>query len=210
MNNFIATGHMMRCLSIADAIRDKGEEVCFITADDNGAKLLAERGYDNIVLGSKWDDLESELGKLVDIIGKYNVKSLLIDHYYVTGKYLSGLKKYTKIIYIDDLMKFPYPVDVLICYAAYADRAKYEMLYKDKADLPEFLLGMQYVPLRKCFQNVAKKDIKPDVKNMLIMSGGSDRYGVVKKILEELEIEQFQEINAICGIYNTDYDIMID
>ena len=45
MNNRVATGHMMRCLSIADAASSLGEEVTFLLADNQALGLIKERGY---------------------------------------------------------------------------------------------------------------------------------------------------------------------
>ena len=58
MNEQIATGHMMRCLSIADALRDLGEQVTFILADEQAINLLKQRGYDAIVLHTQWNDMD--------------------------------------------------------------------------------------------------------------------------------------------------------
>lgn len=40
MNNQIATGHMMRCLAIADALQKNRIEVIFIVADESALELL--------------------------------------------------------------------------------------------------------------------------------------------------------------------------
>lgn len=40
MNNQIATGHMMRCLAIADALQKNRIKVNFIVADESALELL--------------------------------------------------------------------------------------------------------------------------------------------------------------------------
>ena len=40
MNEQIATGHIMRCISIADALTVAGEAVTFILADEQAVDLL--------------------------------------------------------------------------------------------------------------------------------------------------------------------------
>ena len=42
----------MRCLSIADAAMDKGVESIFVTAGDEFANIIENRGFRHIVLGS--------------------------------------------------------------------------------------------------------------------------------------------------------------
>ena len=45
MNNQIATGHMMRCLAIADALQKNRIKVNFIVADESALELLKKYGY---------------------------------------------------------------------------------------------------------------------------------------------------------------------
>ena len=41
-NSKIGMGHVMRCLSVADALLKRGEEVLFVTADDTAVPLLTK------------------------------------------------------------------------------------------------------------------------------------------------------------------------
>ena len=117
MNNQIATGHLMRCLSISEALRLQNEEVVFIISDEQPVELLRQKNFRYIVLNTKWNDMESEVKALTKIINDENIDKLLIDSYQVTYKYLNEISNITKTIYIDDLGKFEYPVDTVICYA---------------------------------------------------------------------------------------------
>ena len=42
-NPQIGTGHVMRCLSIADAVKEKGGEVTFIVSEDYMKSYITER-----------------------------------------------------------------------------------------------------------------------------------------------------------------------
>ena len=64
MNDKIATGHIMRCLSIANAVREYGEETIFILADEQAVEILKMQQYEYIVLHTKWDQMDSELSIL--------------------------------------------------------------------------------------------------------------------------------------------------
>ena len=64
----IATGHMMRCLSIADALSSMEKSVTFILADDKALSLLKQRGYYAIVLHTDWNNMEGELPALLQKI----------------------------------------------------------------------------------------------------------------------------------------------
>lgn len=202
-NNIIATGHLFRCISIAEALRELGEDVTFVMADNNGVSFLEGR-FQYIILDTDWRDMNSELAILRDILSQEDSRKLIIDSYQVTEEYLSGLRKYVKTIYIDDVNAFYYNVDELICYANYYRNNKYEERYfKTK-----LLLGCNYVPLRKEFRNVPDKVIKTDVEELLIMSGGTDSYNFIGNILEKIDSYQYKRVNAICGRYNANYDVL--
>ena len=201
-NSAIATGHMMRCLSIADACKEKGHEVTFIVADAQCDALIFQRGYDYIDLCGKWDDLEYELEILVGIIKTNDVQILIIDSYYVTKRYLRVLKTLTKTVYIDDLNAFIYPVDMLINYSICADELEYPSKYSDT----KLLLGCHYVPLRLQFSNVGKKVIRKQVKNILITTGGTDSQNMMEKLLGKIQLDtdfKHIDIHVVTGIFNS-------
>lgn len=207
MNREIATGHMMRCLAIAHAIKEQGEPVTFLVADENPVELLKEHGFACVVLGTAWDDLEGELPILLELAEKYGINKLLVDHYRVTPRYLEELRKRVFLAYIDDLNTFHYPVDMLICYANYYKSFQYETHYPDAQEhRTQLLLGPSYVPLRSEFLDAPKKSVREKIKSVLILSGGSDPYKMVRRLLARLENQGFDEIIAICGRYNLDYE----
>lgn len=208
MNSRIATGHLMRCLSIADAAQLMGVRTTFIVADNNPIALLENRGYEYIVLNTRWDELDSETAIMRNLIREKNIDLLLIDSYYVTHKYMSELYKVTRTVYIDDMGEELYPIHSLICYANYWKKLGYENRYRDAFDngliekMPQLLLGCDYVPLRHEFAGLPPRQIKEIPDNLLIMSGGSDPYNIIGKILSEIKIDNYRNINVICGKYN--------
>ncbi len=202
MNDRIATGHVMRCLSIADAAREMGEQVTFILADNQAVGLIEGRGHRTFVLHTPWDDKEVELKALLKMIYENNVKRILIDSYQVTPGYLGTLRKYVETIYIDDTNAFYYPVDAIICYANYWQKFHYEERYTDV----KLYLGAQYTPLGKDFSHCMEKEIKPYVEHLLLLSGGTDPYRALDGILEKIHRERYSQINVICGIYYPKYN----
>ena len=184
MNEQIATGHIMRCLSIADALRGLGEPVRFILADEQAVSLLKQRGYDAIVLHTQWNCMEEELSVLSQVIRNEHIDKLLIDSYQVTQRYLAELSKLVTTFYIDDLNLFEYPVDAVICYANYWKKFQYKI--NDKRTT--YLLGMKYVPLKQAFWNCEAKIISKKANNLLILTGGSDPFNVTEQILESIDI----------------------
>lgn len=189
-NEIIGTGHVMRCLSIADEMRRQGEEVTFIIADDRTKDMLTTKGFPVICLDSVWNDLDQEIDKMLQLIVKCNISKLLIDSYYVTDKYLKTIRKHTTVVYMDDLNQFPYPVDILINYNMYAKEMDYEKRYQEAGmSDTRFLLGCSYVPLRSEFLDVFHP-INDKVSKVLITSGGTDNFNVAGHILDSLS-EQY-------------------
>lgn len=210
-NNVIASGHIMRCIAIARKAISMGHEVKFVIADNNAEILINKHNMSYICMHTQWDDMENEIEVISDIIKKEKSDYILVDSYYVTKKYLSTLRDLCKVAYIDDLNMFKYPCDVLICYVNYYNKFNYEMLYRD--DTTRLLLGPQYTPLRDEFLQDKLEANTEQMKSILVMSGGSDEYHIVKQILEEFdkyEITKSNKIVAICGVYNEDYGKLVE
>ena len=202
MNREIATGHIMRCLSIADAARAMGEKTTFLLADNEAEAYLSEKGYRSIVLRTDWRDMEGELDALFPVLAAEGVKRLLIDSYQVTETYLRRLRERVETVYLDDLNRFIYPVDALICYAVYWKKFRYEERYPDTTRL---YLGTRYVPLRREFSGIAPKFIREKIVRVLALSGGSDSYGVAERIAGTLAQIGGLELDVICGRYSDCY-----
>jgi len=203
-NSEIGSGHMMRCLSIADACRKLGEQVCFLIADEGGVELLSKRGHDYIVLGTDYQRMEEELHpgmgerQLQRLLGEHPHGLLLIDSYFVTEQYLKTLREYAKVVYMDDIPRFAYPVDAIVNYNIYGEDMEYDR------ETEKFFLGPKFAPLREQFQDV-EYQVSPLVKNVLITTGGSDKYNLAGKILEEVLIrEEIKELcyHVVSGVFN--------
>ena len=201
-NPNIGMGHVMRCLSIADALRDSKQDVIFILADKTVEPLIKTRGYEAFILNSDYKDMDSELPSWP----KQKPYAIIVDSYFVTSSYLTSLKQRTeaKIIYIDDLASFPYPVDILIAYNAYADSQTYEKLYGLRK-LPCLILGLSYAPLREMFQNVPHREQPEQVKNILISTGGADFLHLAKQFLQ-YPLPKDYVYHLLIGSLNTDKD----
>lgn len=213
-NSKIGMGHVMRCLSVADALLKRGEEVLFVTADDTPVPLLTKKGVPYRVLHTDYADMEAELPGLLCILQELTQRAelpeevlsrmssqrkdiaILVDSYYVTEKYLAALKKRITTIYMDDIYAFSYPVDMLINYNIYGEEMGYE---KDAAFADtKLLLGANYVPLREEFSAGAgyvqsRKELSLGAANVtpaeeggiLITTGGSDSFNLAGQLLME-------------------------
>lgn len=182
-NKSIGTGHIMRCLSIAGAFRDLGEECIFITADNSPEELIKSKGFANEILHSVCTDMPSELPVFEEVIDRFKPGVIFVDSYYVTREYLSAIKAKAKLAYVDDVAAFAYPCDCLINYNIYGPDVDYETIYNGA--IPQLLLGPQYAPLRAEFKGIPPKIIKNEVEDILISTGGADPQKINEVILEK-------------------------
>ncbi|EOS44189.1 UDP-2,4-diacetamido-2,4,6-trideoxy-beta-L-altropyranose hydrolase [Lachnospiraceae bacterium JLR.KK009] len=202
MNDIIATGHVMRCLAIAEAARAQGEDIMFLLADPQACSLLDKHGFPYTILHTCWDDMDSELPIIGKVIEEQRIEKILVDSYQVTPNYLNALTQMVKTLYIDDLNAFEYPVNALVCYANYG-KTFYQNRNYQRTNL---FLGTQYVPLRRNFERCGKKQINPSAENLILLSGGTDKYNMLECLLESIEIKKYKDIQVICGVYYPKYD----
>lgn len=202
-NKEIATGHIMRCLSIARACAVLHAEIVFLVSDEESTAVLNERfAFPNEFfvrcLHSDYHDMEAELPALQSIITEtHNVLHpvsqsatfleekvstdsfcLFVDSYFVTETYLSRLRQFVRVAYLDDVLAFDYPVDLIINY----DIDRKPSCYRK---IGRMLLGAAYTPLREQFQNVPY-EVRPEVRNILISTGGTDAYNVAGTFLKSV------------------------
>lgn len=215
-NSVIGMGHIMRCMSIADAATqtDINNKPVFITACEEGAQMIKDRGYDVILFDTDYQDMESELPKLSEILQKQDI--ILVDSYQVTVSYYKELGKLCHTACFEDMGE-PYPVELLINYNIYGPGLE-EAYLKSKSALEELpknvLLGVEYMPLRKEFSTGSDYIVKDKVKNVLVTTGGSDPYFVTDSFCEAFLNSEFiksQDIvfHVVSGPFNKYKDELI-
>lgn len=201
-NSEIGTGHVMRCLSVAKEMQQRGNEVCFILADDFPVKMLQDRKMNYKVLHTRYERPEEELPVLCQWLEQEKPQLLLVDSYFVSKEYLEQIAGYTKVAYMDDFCHTEYPVDVLVNYNIYGDMLPYrDNMAKEDVEL---LLGTKYVPLREEFRNT-EYTLRKTAEHVLITTGGSDKYNlaglIVEKAMKNKELCGLQ-YHVISGMFN--------
>ena len=182
VNETIATGHAMRCLSIAKQIEKLGEKVVMIVADEASAQFLSNYTYPIIILHRKKKKLEEELVVLQKVIEEEKIGFFFVDSYFATDFYLATVKQWTKVGYIDDLLERKVELDLILNYAHYASLEDYSYV-QDKNSL---MLGSKYAPLREEFSDGYSK-WQDKVEHIFITTGGTDQLGVSLALLKEIE-----------------------
>lgn len=196
----IGMGHIRRCLSVAEALRELGEQVCFLVADDAAVPLLDAQGQDYRVLNSSWQKPEEELRTLLPMLRESGRGVFFADSYYVTAGYLRQVREVMPVCCMDDMGLSGLPVDLLINYNIFAEQS----LYASGDGKTDYLLGTQYAPLRKEFQN-AYQPVREKAGRVLITTGGSDRYDLTGQILRNaLETPGTRDLEycVVSGPYN--------
>lgn len=205
-NAHIGSGHIMRCLSIADAFKRKNKDCLFVLADNTFQPLIESRGYAVYILESDYCDMDGEFENLKEVILSNCSEMLIADSYFVTANYLQKLKVLAYLVYIDDLASFAYPADVLVNYNAYGPDIDYKKLYfNENVVCPRLILGAGYVPLREMFRNVPKNKQRKTVKDILISTGGADSAHLALKIAECVAKDNTYDWHFLIGTMNPDY-----
>lgn len=192
-NAKIGAGHLMRCLTIGEALASHQEDVLFLCADEDSALLAEHCGFRVGVLHTDYRQMETELAAWDSwVLGSGN--TILVDSYHVTDSYLTKLKKYGTVYLMDDMQRQAYPVDGVINYNLFADSDAYGKIYEmDRSALQNnhdksvrFYLGGDYVPLRAQFRDV-EYQVREAVSDVLITTGGADADNIAGEIFETLD-----------------------
>ncbi len=187
-NERTGAGHLMRCLTVAEALAKEAggrEEILFFCADELSAAMVRARGFEVRVFHTDYRHLEQEL-PLWDKIGIIP-DVILIDSYFVTEGYLRELGKRGVTILLDDLQNRSYPVDGVINYNVYAEQAVYQKLYEGTNT--RCYVGGDYVPLRPQFTGCAY-EMREQVRDVMITVGGGDAGNITGDILQALGEEE--------------------
>ena len=174
-NEVVATGHIMRCITIARELQKRGEDVVFFLADEYGVSMLKEQDMPYCVMHTDWENPKEEQEILCREIATRGIATMLFDSYRLDREYFellrSRLKQKVRMAYIDDLFEDVYPVDVVINYNAYHTQFPYEEAYGKKCSA-ELCLGPSFVPLREEFGRDNLCD--GNEKTVLLSCGGGD------------------------------------
>ena len=201
----IGSGHLMRCLTLADQLRSEGAEVAFICRDLPGEMfdVLDNRGYRSAKLslgevakGAQQLDAEETIkaGKQLFPDG---IDWLVVDHYEFDAAWERMLRTHVRrLMVIDDLANRQHDCDLLLDQNYYRnlDR-RYQGLVPEQCIT---LLGPSYVLLRPEFvearQGLRSRD--GAIRRILVFFGGSDPTNQTKKLLEALKLLQRPDIET--------------
>lgn len=164
-NSQIASGHIMRCMTIAGEILKNGEDVVFIISEDKAADILKDKFLFYLI------DKKNEFEEINRLIRENNCTKIFIDLYSYDAEKMKLLPSDIHIITFDDMFLEKYPVDMLINYNMYYQKFNYKERYNDEN--VRLLLGPKYIPIRDEFDG--KYGDKQSAKqNVMLVCGGGD------------------------------------
>lgn len=196
-NEKIASGHIMRCISISKKFKNAGYETIFLVADKNPIEILEENNQKYIVLESDWKKLSIEIEKVINIFRQYQNSIYIIDTYSINKEYVMALKPYCKICYLGSKKAYLGELSTLINYSTDID---YEF-YKKNYPTTKLLLGPSFSPLREEFSNVQYKN-REKIERVLITTGNTNQDKIVEGIISAIlyhAIEKKYKIAIVIG-----------
>lgn len=220
----MGTGHVMRCLTLADALKNQGAECYFICREHPGnlIGLIIQRGHHVEALPyidiSQQSNLQSYMLDLahaswlgttqkedsslcVSIVKALQPDWLIVDHYALDILWEEEFRPYCRrLMVIDDLADRQHDCDILI-------DQNYLSLYEQRYDhlvpvTTKKLLGPSFVLLRDEFSALRKKILKPTLgaeAYFLINFGGVGNYFLLSKVIEAINIFQQESFFIVTG-----------
>jgi len=187
----IGTGHVMRCLALAEELKRSGASVSFICCEDRGNLIehIEKKGYDMHHLPSGIDTkTDSHLTQ--ELLKKQPIKIdwLIIDHYDIDISWESSLREFVrKIMVIDDLANRKHDCDILLDQNYNKNGSRYDGLVPENCVQ---LLGPEYALLRPQFREVREnfKRENNEVKRVLVFMGGADPSNETGKVLKAIKL----------------------
>lgn len=194
----IGMGHVVRCLALADMLKNDFEISFAIQEPNDKIKDLINSVTHSIICLPQTTDFLTDADNLVQQLKANDI--VVLDGYNFKTEYQQAIKnKGCKLVAIDDLHAWHHVADVVINHADGVSNKEYSI-----EPYTKLLLGLDYVLLRKEFLNQKKETRKINsVKKMFISMGAADIDNNTKKITEALLfIESIEEIHLMVSTIN--------
>jgi UDP-2,4-diacetamido-2,4,6-trideoxy-beta-L-altropyranose hydrolase len=180
----MGTGHVMRCLGLAQAWQDEGGRCVFLSAaGETLLTRLSEEGFEV----RRWDRPfpdPADLDRIREALAKEPGTWLVLDGYHFDQAYQQALRDAgTRLLVVDDEGLLPlYHADVILNQNLHADAVPY------KAPGAVRLLGTRFALLRREFGRWQdwQHAIPAKARKVLVTMGGADADNVTLKVIQAL------------------------
>jgi UDP-2,4-diacetamido-2,4,6-trideoxy-beta-L-altropyranose hydrolase len=207
----IGTGHVMRCLALAQAWQDGGGHVTFAMAESTPAidARLRSEGMEIVHLKVSPNHLQ-DARALATVASDRQAAWVVVDGYRFDSEYQRNLKNAgLKLLLVDDLGQCEnYFADLVLNQNLHAA----ESMYASREAYTRLLLGPRFAMLRRDFRRWSKRrrEIAPNGRKVLVTMGGSDPDNVTAVVLQalgEVKIDGL-EVVAVLGGSNPHVDFL--
>lgn len=214
----LGTGHVMRCLTLAAALRVRGAECRFVCREHAGNLLeeIRRRGFvahslpmdrsdgaseqsgpkasvtDCDCITENW---ESDVSQTAAAISEMDADWLIVDHYRIDSRWERRMGEHARrLMVIDDLADRLHFCDLLLD-QNYEDEARYRNLVTGNCRL---LLGPRYALLRDEFAERRSATGRQDkaINRILVFFGGSDPLDLTGATLKALSIPGLNHLHV--------------
>lgn len=215
----VGSGHVMRCLALANGLRAAGGDVYFICRDLPGllGAVILKQGYPVHLLpapsgangGTGWQEDATRSQAIADELP--SLDWLVVDHYELDARWEAAMRaSAARIMVIDDLANRRHDCDVLLDQNYHESlEARYDGLVPAGC---RKLLGPGFALLRPEFRQERNKLRVRDgsVRRILVCFGGSDPYNLTAKALEAISRVVRPEVfvDVVVGAANPHNDML--
>lgn len=194
----IGTGHVMRCLALAQAWQDTGGRVIFamaMKAPDLEARFRAE-GMDVVYLSAQPGSAD-DATQAMALARQESAAWIVVDGYHFGAEYQYVIKgSGLNLLFIDDRGHAEhYYADLVLNQNISASDA----LYANRESYTQLLLGTRYVLLRREFLRWQgwKREIPEVARKVLVTLGGGDPDKQTLKIIHSLQQVSVDGLEAV-------------
>lgn len=200
----MGTGHLRRCLSLAQALAEQGARVTLVTRalDGVAALVLGQCAWPVAWLprpvaepdAQAWADgpphaawagvcWSQDATETADAIKETLPDWLVVDHYAFDARWHQAIRQRLgcRLLVIDDIADRPLDADILLDHNWAADhRAKYQGRLQRE---PTWLAGPRFALLSAAYRDAPRYSFHPEVRSIGIFMGGTDPGGITAKVL---------------------------
>jgi UDP-2,4-diacetamido-2,4,6-trideoxy-beta-L-altropyranose hydrolase len=203
----MGTGHVMRCIALAQACQDAGGSATFVMAESTPGiqAKLAEESCEAFPIACVVAS-EDDSRQTASLARKNRAEWIVVDGYQFGGDYQRALKADGfKVLFLDDYGHAShYSADLVLNQNAQAD----EGTYSTREPYTRLLLGPDYCLLRHEFARWRgwKREIAPVGSKVLVTMGGSDPDNVTEIVIAALQRLPDLEATIVVGGSNPHFD----
>ena len=223
----IGSGHVQRCLTLANELTKEGIRVEFFCRNliSNMKSFIIAKGFkvnesffelstkNQSPNNSKTPELDEKLDQLKDVsilksLIKKKISIVIIDHYEIDFKWETAIRPFVNSIFvIDDLANRKHECDFILDQNRFEDENAYDNLIPSRAIK---LFGPKYALLRNEFLVERKKGLvkRNKIKRIFVFFSGVDEPGLTILALQALIYKKFNHliIDVVVGSQNPNMD----